>query len=89
MTYSIKRYGWIRDIPDQRDHLYAAPVAALVTLPSSIDLRSQCPPITEQVMGGHCVVAVGYDDAQQRCIVRNSWGTGWESKGTARCPMLT
>jgi C1A family cysteine protease len=30
----------------------------------------------EQVLGGHCVVAVGYDDTQRRFIVRNSWGTG-------------
>lgn len=31
----------------------------------------------EQVMGGHCVVAIGYDDAKQCVLVRNSWGPGW------------
>ena len=35
----------------------------------------------EQVLGGHCVVAVGYDDTQRRFIVRNSWGTGWGLAG--------
>ena len=234
MTYSTKHYGWLRDLPDQRDHLYAAPVAALVALPTSVDLRSHCPPVydqgqlgsctgngiaaalqfermkqkltpnfipsrlfiyynervmehtvnsdsgaairdgiksvakqgdcpetewpyditkftqkppsqcyhdalkykavqyqrlvqsvnqmkgclasgypfifgftvydsfesqqvaqngvvpmpgsTEQVLGGHCVVAVGYDDSQQRFIVRNSWGTGWGIQGYCTMP---
>lgn len=26
-------------------------------------------------LGGHAVVAVGYDDARAEFIVRNSWGT--------------
>ena len=234
MTYSTKHYGWLRDLPDQRDHLYAAPVAALAALPTSIDLRNHCPPVydqgqlgsctgngiaaalqfermkqkltpnfipsrlfiyynervmehtvnsdsgaairdgiksvakqgdcpetewpyditkftqkppaqcfhdalkykavqyqrlvqsvnqmkgclasgypfifgftvydsfesqqvaqngvvpmpgsTEQVLGGHCVVAVGYDDSQQRFIVRNSWGTGWGIQGYCTMP---
>ena len=32
------------------------------------------PPRGEQLIGGHAVLAVGYDDAIQRFIVRNSWG---------------
>jgi C1A family cysteine protease len=39
----------------------------------------------EAVVGGHCVVAVGYDDSQRTFIIRNSWGTGWVSKAIARC----
>jgi C1A family cysteine protease len=35
----------------------------------------------EKVLGGHAVLAVGYDDAQKRLLVRNSWGTGWGMKG--------
>jgi C1A family cysteine protease len=31
--------------------------------------------------GGHCVVVVGYDDAQGCWICRNSWGTGWGDGG--------
>jgi C1A family cysteine protease len=40
---SIKRYGWIPDLPDLRDHIYAAPVELVAALPTSVDLRSQCP----------------------------------------------
>jgi C1A family cysteine protease len=29
---------------------------------------------------------VGYDDAQQRFIVRNSWGAGWGLKGYFTLP---
>jgi C1A family cysteine protease len=35
----------------------------------------------EKVVGGHAVLAVGYDDAAQRFRVRNSWGAGWGQKG--------
>ena len=36
----IQRYGWIPDMPDHRDLLYAAPVAALRALPPKADLRA-------------------------------------------------
>jgi C1A family cysteine protease len=29
----------------------------------------------------HCVVLVGWDDAQNAWIVKNSWGTGWGTNG--------
>lgn len=38
-------------------------------------------PNGEAVLGGHAVMAVGYDDAKQFFIVQNSWGTGWGDKG--------
>ncbi len=44
------------------------------------------PAHTEKVLGGHAVTAVGYDDAQQRFIVRNSWGTDWGMKGYFTMP---
>jgi len=44
----IKRCGWIPDIPDQRDYLYAAPPAFLRALPPRIDLRAKCPPVYDQ-----------------------------------------
>jgi C1A family cysteine protease len=40
----------------------------------------------EKQLGGHAVLAVGYDDAQKRFIVRNSWGTGWGLKGYFTIP---
>jgi C1A family cysteine protease len=40
----------------------------------------------ETVVGGHCVVAVGYDDTTRTFIIRNSWGTGWGLKGYCTMP---
>jgi len=40
----------------------------------------------EKVLGGHCVVAVGYDNSDRRFIIRNSWGTGWGMKGYCTMP---
>ena len=39
------------------------------------------PDTYDEVLGGHAVVAVGYDDSKQVVIVRNSWGKGWGDKG--------
>jgi C1A family cysteine protease len=44
------------------------------------------PATGEKVLGGHAVLAVGYDDASQRFIVRNSWGPGWGMKGYFTIP---
>ena len=58
----------------------------------SLDVASSgivpMPQSGEQVLGGHAVVAVGYDDAQQRFIVRNSWGAGWGTGGYCTMPYL-
>jgi C1A family cysteine protease len=35
----------------------------------------------EQLLGGHAVALVGYNDATQRFIARNSWGTSWGDRG--------
>lgn len=40
----------------------------------------------ESVLGGHCVVAVGYDDSERHFIIRNSWGTGWCLQGYCFMP---
>ena len=40
----------------------------------------------ERVMGGHAVIGVGYDDSQERFIVRNSWGANWGQKGYFTMP---
>lgn len=36
---------------------------------------------TEQLLGGHAVALVGYNDSTQRFIARNSWGTSWGDRG--------
>lgn len=36
------------------------------------------------LVGGHCVQIVGYDDAKKCWIAKNSWGTGWGEDGYFR-----
>jgi len=40
----------------------------------------------EQVLGGHCVAMVGYDDSKQVIICRNSWGADWGMAGYFTMP---
>jgi C1A family cysteine protease len=35
----------------------------------------------ESVVGGHAVLAVGYDDQERVFVCRNSWGEGWGDAG--------
>jgi len=44
------------------------------------------PKPNERMMGGHAVLAVGYDDKRKRLIVRNSWGDTWGKKGYFTMP---
>jgi len=44
------------------------------------------PRSAERVVGGHCVVAVGYSDARRTFIIRNSWGSGWGRQGYGTMP---
>lgn len=40
----------------------------------------------ERVVGGHAVLSVGYNDADRRFIVRNSWGARWGMQGYFTMP---
>ncbi len=40
----------------------------------------------EKQLGGHAVIAVGYDDSKHRFIVRNSWGAKWGMSGYFTMP---
>ena len=56
----LRHYGWIPDVPDQRDYVYAAPAQYLTELPAKTDLRGKCPPVYDQGQLGSCTAnAIG------------------------------
>lgn len=46
--------GWLPDLPDARDYMYAAPLKVLKKLPVNTDLRGKCPPVYDQGELGSC-----------------------------------
>jgi len=46
----------------------------------------EMPDASEQCLGGHAVFCVGYDDAESKFIVRNSWGPNWGDGGHFHIP---
>jgi C1A family cysteine protease len=66
----VKRYGWIPDLPDARDHLFAAPPEVLAKLPAAVDLAPKCPPVYDQGELGSCTgnaiaAAIQFDRIRQ------------------------
>lgn len=53
-SHGTHGYGWLPDVPDQRDHLFAAPPEVIGALPPSTDLTAKCPPIYDQGQLGSC-----------------------------------
>jgi C1A family cysteine protease len=48
----LRRHGWVPDVPDHRDYVYAAKQG--LKLPSATDLRAHCPPVYDQGNLGSC-----------------------------------
>ena len=70
-SFTTSRYGWQPDLPDQRDHVYAAPMAAIGLVPAKMDLRGQCPPVYDQGQLGSCTAnaiaaAIQFDRLKQK-----------------------
>jgi C1A family cysteine protease len=71
MPRNNQHYGWIPDLPDQRDHVYAAPPKVLAVLPKKADLRPKCPPVLDQGELGSCTAnaianAFRFDEMKQK-----------------------
>jgi len=67
-----RRYGWIPDVPDHRDLLYAAMVS-VAKLPHKVDLRPRCPPVYDQGSLGSCTAnaiggAIQFERLKQKLI---------------------
>src|SRR5438094_10607204 len=50
----IKRFGWVRDMPDQRDVRYEPPPRLAEALPAKTDLRAGFPACYNQGELGSC-----------------------------------
>ena len=67
-------FGWVPDLPDHRDYVYAAPLARLTAkapLPAKMDLRTKCPPVYNQGNIGSCTAnaiagALQFDRQKQK-----------------------
>jgi hypothetical protein len=68
MNFEIARYGWLPDLPDHRDHLYAAPVERIGAIPAKVDLRAQCPPVYDQGQPRSCTAMKGYFTLPYACL---------------------
>ena len=71
MGFKTARYGWVPDLPDHRDHLYAAPVELAAAPPAKADLRLRCPPVYDQGQLGSCTAnaiaaAIEFDRMKQK-----------------------
>lgn len=67
---SSRPYGTHPDVPDHRDHRYAAPARVRRALPESVDLRPGCPPVQDQrplnACSAHAIgAAVWFDERRQ------------------------
>lgn len=71
MPFKVSRYGWLPDLPDHRDQLYAAPLELAGALPARADLRPHCPPVYDQGQLGSCTAnaiaaAIEFDRLKQK-----------------------
>jgi C1A family cysteine protease len=67
----VARFGWIPDLPDYRDYVFAAAPKVLAKLPRKIDLTKRCPTIYDQGEIGSCTAnAIGgtiqFDQLKQK-----------------------
>lgn len=87
-AYKIDGWGSVRHtIPAMKSALaaYGPFPAGMMVYEDFMNYKSGIYSYTDgKEMGGHAVVIVGYNDAEQYFIAKNSWGTGWGEKGFFR-----
>ena len=90
LKYKIKTYQRLSSLNDVKTYLanHLQPVIIGMEVYESMETEAVAttgilplPTSTEELLGGHAVLVVGYDDTKKVFIVRNSWGANWGDKG--------
>lgn len=94
-THLVQRYYSVAQDLNQMKSCLAAgyPFVFGFTVYTSFEAESVAnsgivpmPSTKESVLGGHAVLAVGFNDSTQRFYVQNSWGTAWGQHGFFEIP---
>lgn len=94
LRHQITSYQRLQTLDEMRTCLASGyPIVFGFTVYESFETQTvartgvvKMPARDERVVGGHAVMAVGYDDRKKRVVVRNSWGTAWGMKGYFTMP---
>ena len=84
----VTRYERIRNLNETLDCIASGyPVIFGVTLYNNFEPKDGIIPMPAGgEMGGHCMLACGYNDNTRLILVRNSWGLEWGKKGYCQIP---
>jgi C1A family cysteine protease len=73
MAYKERGFGWLPDLPDQRDHLFSVSAEFLQSAPAQVDLRKsyKFPAVYDQGQLGSCTAnaiagALQFDELKQK-----------------------
>lgn len=89
LAHQVSSYEALSTVDDMRSCLasgfpFVAGISVYESFESDAVAASGIAPMplaTETLIGGHAVCCVGYDDATQMFLCRNSWGYSWGQAG--------
>lgn len=92
--YKITSYRRVHNLHELKTSLqHGLPVALGIEVYESMESEEVArtgeipvPQEGEQFLGGHAILACGYDDEKKHVIIRNSWGEEWGDKGYGYLP---
>jgi parallel beta-helix repeat protein len=88
-TVKIKEWGWIENDIESIKHAlinYGPLVICIVQRADFLSYKGgiYCPVRGQQIINGHVLTIVGYNDNERYWIIKNSGGDGWGEEGYAR-----